>query len=605
MTISFPRNIIVASMFSATLFISGSAAQDDPRPESVPAKAVDSTSFPEIEVKRPADTLSMVRRSNVSATSRVGVQTAQPISIGLRDAILRALEKNNDIEVARGDVRLQETQVTSLEGGYDVFFNLNPTLSRNSITGSSATKDFRATSSISKDLRAGGGNYSVFFNNQRTENAFAQAQVSSGNVSSGGSAVYSSSLGLSYTQPLARNFKTDSRRSNIAIAKKRLEQTESDFRLRALSTIAEVQRTYWDLVFALRNQQNQVANVGLARENLRQIEARIEAGVSAPIAKAEVETELANREGELLSATQQVSIAENNLKRLIIGDPLSPEWSQTFVPVDRPAYSDDPVNLEASLRDAMENRFELRRLKLQREMSDVDIKFLKDQTKPQIDLNSTFSLDGLSRSGSNTAITTSLLTGSPDLFLFDNLNATRAALSLPLIVNPSITIPPGPSYLFGGFNRSLSNIFRSDAPNLSVGVTIQFPFRNRTAKANLEGARIERQQLDAQTREQEQIVMVEVRNAVQAVETARQRVLTARRARENAELQLEGERRLYDAGRSTPFLLFQRENTLTNARNAEIRAETDYNKAVAELQRVTATTFRVNNIEVRSPLEDK
>jgi outer membrane protein TolC len=88
---------------------------------------------------------------------------------------------------------------------------------------------------------------------------------------------------------------------------------------------------------------------------------------------------------------------------------------------------------------------------------------------------------------------------------------------------------------------------------------------------------------------------------VQAVETARQRVLTARTARENAEIQLEGERKLYDAGRSTTFLLFQRENSLTNARNAEIRAETDYNKAIADLQKVTSTTFRINNIVVDSP----
>ena len=98
--------------------------------------------------------------------------------------------------------------------------------------------------------------------------------------------------------------------------------------------------------------------------------------------------------------------------------------------------------------------------------------------------------------------------------------------------------------------------------------------------------------------------MVEVRNAVQAVETSRQRVFTARRARENAEMQLEGERKLYEAGssRSSTFLLFQRENTLTNARNAEIRAETDYNKALADLQRVTSTAFRANNITVDSPL---
>jgi outer membrane protein TolC len=136
-------------------------------------------------------------------------------------------------------------------------------------------------------------------------------------------------------------------------------------------------------------------------------------------------------------------------------------------------------------------------------------------------------------------------------------------------------------------------------------VTISFPFRNRTAKANLAGAEILQSQIATQLRQQEQVVIVEVRNAVQAVETARQRVLTARRARENAEKQLEGERVLFESGKSTTFLLFQRENTLTNARNAEIRAETDYSKAVADLQRATSTTFQINNIEVDSPVTDK
>jgi outer membrane protein TolC len=105
-------------------------------------------------------------------------------------------------------------------------------------------------------------------------------------------------------------------------------------------------------------------------------------------------------------------------------------------------------------------------------------------------------------------------------------------------------------------------------------------------------------------RAQEQVVIVEVRNAVQGLETARQRVLAARRARENAEELLKGERALFDSGRSTTFLLFQRENALTNARNAEIRSETDYNKAIADLQRATSTTFQMNNIQVDSPTEN-
>lgn len=587
---------------SATATVAVSAQEPAQTATATPEKVV-----AKVEIVDPTAAIRKFARlasDNSAALARVGVQTAQPISLSLSDAIRRALQNNNDVEISRGDVRFQETQVRSLLGIYDHVFTATPTFSRNSTTGSDATNDFRVNSNLSKNIQKGGGNYQFFFNNTRTENAFAQAQVTDGTASAG-SAIYSSSVGFNYNQPLMRNFRIDNTRRNITIARKRLEQTESDFRLQATATITSVQRAYWDYVFALRNQQNEVANVNLAKENLRQVEARIEAGAAAPLDRAEVVTELANREGSLLLATQTVATAENAIKQLLIRDPLSPEWTQTFVPTDKPAFSLDSTSLDDAMKDAMDNRYELKRLKLQREINQEDIKYFKNQTKPQIDLNTTFSLDGLSRSGTSTATTTNLITGSADLFLFNGLNATRASLALPILTNPTVIIPASPSYLFGGFNRSLANMFRSDSPNFSIGATISFPLRNRTAKANLDGAKIQEEQLQAQTRGQEQSVIVEVRNAVQGVETSRQRVLTARRARESAEIQLEGERKLYENGRSTTFLLFQRENSLTNARNAEIRAETDYNKALSDLQRVTSTAFRANNITVSSPLDPK
>jgi outer membrane protein TolC len=534
--------------------------------------------------------------------TRVGVQQAQPLPLSLQEAIDRALANNNDVEISRFDVRFQKTRVESLLGVYDPVFTTSPLFTRSSTTGSSATNDFRVNTNIGQFIRPGGGSYQAFFNNGRTENAFNQAEVTSGSVTGGSGAIYSSALGLSYNQPLFRNFRIDSRRYQIIIAKKRLEQTDSDFQLLATNTITDVQRAYWDYVYTLRNQQNQVANVNLARENLRQIEAKIDAGAAAPVEKAEVDTELANREGDLLLATQQVGIAENLLKQLIFRDPLSNEWSSTITPTDAPKFDVVPVNLDTALKDAMENRYELRRLKLQNEINATDIRFFKNQAKPQIDLNTTFSLEGLSSGAANGAINTTLLTGSQDIFLLQSINITRASLGLPPIVNPPLTIPPSPSYLFGGFNRSLANIFRSDAPNFSIGMTISFPFRNRTAKADLAGARLQEAQIEAQTRGEEQSILVEVRNAVQAVETARQRVLTARRAQASAEIQLSGEQKLYEAGKSTTFLLFQRENTLTNAKNAEIRAETDFNKALADLQKVTATAFRANNVTLDQPV---
>jgi len=202
-----------------------------------------------------------------------------------------------------------------------------------------------------------------------------------------------------------------------------------------------------------------------------------------------------------------------------------------------------------------------------------------------------------------------LIFGNPltnsDAFLLQQIRAIQTAQNLPLSVSPLVPAEddqprPNPG-LVGGYGRDLRNLIGGETRNITVGVRIQFPFKNKTAEANLAGVRIQKDQLMASTRAQEQLIEVDVRNSAQAVESARQRVLSAREARTNAEMQLEGEQRLYQVGRSTTFLLFQRENALANARAAELRAETDYNKAIADLQRATSTTLRANNVIVDNP----
>ena len=189
-------------------------------------------------------------------------------------------------------------------------------------------------------------------------------------------------------------------------------------------------------------------------------------------------------------------------------------------------------------------------------------------------------------------------------FLLNQIQAIQAAEGLPVAVSPLIDAQGGPNTtLIGGYGQTLRNLIGGETRNVTVGVTISFPFKNKTSEANLAGARIQKEQLAASTRSQEQIIEADVRNSAQAVESSRLRVLSAREARVNAQLQLEGEQRLYQVGRSTTFLLFQRENALANARASELRAETDYNKAIADLQRATSTTLRANNVVVDAPLQ--
>ncbi len=561
---------------------------------------------PSTDANKRTDGFSNPLKTDSPNLFRVGVQTGQTMTLTLNETIRKALENNNTIEVAREDVRIQETQLRSLRGAFDPVLSLTPNYARSTSTGTLGSNDFRLDVGFDKLLERGGGSFNSFFNNSQTgsnsRNNTSFNQTST--LGSTSNTTYFSNLGVTYNQPLFRNFRVDNTRRQIKIQRKRLQQSDADFRRQTIDIISQVQTAYWDLVFALRNQQNQVANVNLARENLRQIEAKIEVGSAAPLARAEVNTELANREGDLLLATQQVATSENDLKRLILRDPTAPEWSQSLVPTDTPAYSDEPIVVEDAIKDAIDNRPELRRLRLQNEITAIDINYFKNQTKPRIDLVSSFSLNGLSLGNQSTdAIITNQFLGNDDL-LRQNLNLLLTRANLPTIDNSSLTISGTPGYFNGGSFRAFGNLFRGDAPNYTVGVTFELPFGNRTAKANLAGARITQQQNDAQMRLQEQTVVAEVRNAVQAVETSRRRVLTARRARESAEIQLEGERKLFEVGRSTTFLLFQRENALTNARNSEIRAETDYNKSLSDLQRATSTTFRLNNIEVDSPVDN-
>ena len=501
--------------------------------------------------------------------TRLGVTSDNTITLSLNDAVKRALENNNDIEVARSDVRIAEQQLFAFEGVYDPLIVFRPTYDKriepqaSRFSGSTASGTISRTTysvnpAISKLFSKGGGSYELSFNNSK------QITDSTASVFN---PVYSGNLGLTFTQPLLRNRSIDNNRRLIRIQKKRLEQSDADFRLRTIDVISQVQRAYWDLAFALRDQQNQLANLNLSRENLRRVEAQISVGTQAPLARAEVQTELANRESALLVAVQNVSIAENNLKRLIVRDPSAPEWTAQITPTDTPTFDESPVNLPQALKEARDNRPELRRLRLENDINSIDLQYFKNQTKPQIDLTGTIATTGLA--------------------------GTAQPVQDPN--NPGQVLLPAAN-LIGGNGQMLRNLLGFDTRNIVVGATISFPLRNRTAEANLASTRIQREQLEATLRSQDQVIEVDVRNAAQAVETARRRVLAAREARINAEAQLEGEQRLYQVGRSTTFLLFQRENALTNARNAELRAETDYNKALADLQRATSTTLRANNI---------
>jgi HAE1 family hydrophobic/amphiphilic exporter-1 len=540
----------------------------DPTPQATPVEEPRDPTFPAVQ-QLPFPPLPNL--------TRVGILPSNVLALSLNETIRLALQNNNDIEVARDDVRIAEQRLRALYGVYDPVFTVTPTFDERIIpvtsifAGGGTSGQFKSTNfivspAISKFFETGGGSYQLQFNNVRTSTTATNSTLNP---------FFSSDLTLLYTQPLLRNRSIDLNRRSIRIQKKVLAQSDSDFRQRTIAIISQAQAAYWNLVFALRNQQNQLDSLNLARQNLRNIEVEIAAGAKAPLDRAQVMTDIATREASLFSATQQVSVAENSLKQLALKDPASSEWSAQITPTDSPLFDPAPVDLKAALEEAHKNRPELARLNLQKDINTIDLQYYRNQTKPEINLTGSLATTGLA--------------GSP---------------ALPPCT-PTSVVACVPANYIGGYGQDLRNMFNFNTREITVGVAISIPLRNRTAKANLAAAKIEKEQLEATYRSQDQAVEMDVRNAAQAVDTAQKRVVASRVARESAEQQLAGEQKLYDVGRSTTFLLLQRQNELTTARTNELQAQTDYNKALADLQRATASTLRVNNVVVQNPVSGK
>jgi HAE1 family hydrophobic/amphiphilic exporter-1 len=129
-------------------------------------------------------------------------------------------------------------------------------------------------------------------------------------------------------------------------------------------------------------------------------------------------------------------------------------------------------------------------------------------------------------------------------------------------------------------------------------VQVTFPIGNRTARADLAAAQEQERSVAVQEASTIQRITMDVRNALQAYQSAQARLLAARAARAASEQVLASEQRRFHAGSSTTFLVLQREIELADNRGRELQAQTDLNKAVVDLERATGTILTSNNVNV-------
>jgi outer membrane protein TolC len=526
---------------------------------------------------------------------RVGVDMTDQHPLSLREALEMALANNKDIEVARTSVRAAEFDLQGARGVYDPrlsslsYYERSETPSSSFLSGASGAvvqSDFTGTARLEGLTPKYGGGYRVDMSAIRltTNNQFAALNPQ-----------FPTALTFNYTQPLIRGLRFDNNRRQIEVAKKNLSLTDAQFRQRTIETITAVQRAYWDLVFALRNLQVQRDAVRDARAQLEHNRRLVEEGVLAPIDVVAADAQVSGYEQSVYSALEDVSRFENNLKNLIAENRESKFWNVSIIPTDPVDLEPPAVTLPDAMEAAMTNRPELKQSDVVAEINRIDQRYFREQTKPQVDLIGSYGVVGLAGSLSNTASGGNPLANSnADLRARVNELSTLNGLA-PL---PPPAAQPIPEDLIGGFAQSFGSLAANRYSNFRVGVQLNLPLRNRTAEANLGRSLVEAHRIETQREQLEQLIQVDVRNALQIVRTAGSRLRAAAAARSASEQQYSSEQRKFDAGQSTLFLVLERQTALTTARGNELRAQTDLNKAIAELQRATGNSLQANNVVV-------
>src|SRR6185369_6638696 len=499
---------------------------------------------------------------------RVGVDMDRQHPLSLREALSMALENNKDIEVARENVKIAEFDLLGAHGIYDPKISTTAFYERvkspissflsGGQNGSIIQSDYTGTARLEGLTSKFGGSYHFDFSSVRlTSNSSFTAL----------SPQYPSSITFSYTQPLMRGLKFDSARRQIEIGKKNLSLTDAQFRQRAIETITSVQRAYWDLVFALRSLQVQRDAVAVAKTQLEHNRRMVNEGQLAPIDLIASEAQITTYEQGVFAALEDVTRFENTLKNLIAKDNNAAIWTDSIVPTDPVDLSLPEVSLPDALKTAMDNRPELQQVTVLSQINEIDQRFYKDQTKPEIDLIGTYGMTGLA--GSIATTNSNPFTASSQL-VRDRVEQLSALAGLPpLPITPPTTFSPE---LLGSYGQSIANLLANRYNNFKVGVQINLPLRNRTAEAQLGRSLVEGERIATQREQLQQNIQVEVRNALQSVRSAETRLRAAVATREYNEQQFASEQRKLDAGQSTVFLVLERQSALTTAKGMELKA---------------------------------
>jgi outer membrane protein len=526
------------------------------------------------------------------------------VGLAIDDAVSMALARNTDLAVSQSNRRIAAFEVVAAKGAYDTTFQIQPSYEdqvqppvsplQAGPNGGPITQITAGAQAAFSGATSTGGNYRVFASAQRIDSTF---------VYNGFNPYYETSIGFQFTQPLSRNRAIDANRRQLELSRINRDLSDDNAGLQASNTIDNVLNAYYNLVAAWKN-------VAIQEDALRQAKAQSESngrlvrhGAAAPVDVVESDTQVNEFQNDVYSAIQNVATQQNTLKQQLLGNPADPLWTANLVPTTPISNEISEPAINDVILSALKTRPEVAQLRENMREQNVNVAYTKDQTKPQIDLNLGVTENGFAGNPNSLTNTPLFSAIGSEVTTINQLvalsNAANPAMPLAPIDANSLNSAPYPGTV-GNVGQAFGTALRGEFPTYLVSATVSFPIRNRTAEANYATELERRSQLQTQEVALIQRVQYEARNAVQMYRSSRSRLIATTAARIAAEKVAASELRKFRAGASTTFLVLQRQVTLANERGQELQAQSDVQKSLVELSRVTGDILGDNGVNVKT-----
>lgn len=480
--------------------------------------------------------------------------------LALRQSIEQALANNLDIIIQRARPQASEQDYIATEAQFDptLFGSLSygdmqsPSASPYASPAVGDTKTTTASIGVQQKFSYG-TSYKLTLDSTKAD---TNSLVTTLNPS------YTSNLDLAVTQPLLKNAGKDTNTYQLAIAKNTKGISDADFSTKVMDVVTKTEQTYWDLVAAIRDLAVQDEALHWAKDFKRQMELKVQVGVLAPIEVTAADAQVAAQEETLIKSRLAIRNTQDSLKGLMNSKELPLGGDEAISPTDDPVIREVSLDLKNLRETAYGKRPDYRQAELALDSKQTEWAYNRNQTLPTLNLVADVKLHSLR--------------GEPQTVTIGGGSVT--------------------SNLGGSQTDSLVDATGGKYYDYSVGMQFEYPLFNRAAKSRAVKSQVETDAARMTLASITQAIDLQVLAAARSVEAARQTIEATRLSRVLAEKKLAAETRKFEVGTSTSFTVLQYQKDLAAAKSNEMRAATDCQKALAQLDRATGTILERNNI---------